>query len=236
VIGFPSNQYDLALDYGRAIYDIRQRLFFGGSIALPYRFRVSPFLVASSGVPFNVTSGTDSNNDSLFTDRPGFADFQTALASAVAHGTIPGNISFHCQAAAAAPEIPINCGLGPPRFSLNVRLSKTFGFGKKAGTTASNGGGPMSGGTFGRGPGGPGGGGRGNRGGGGMFGGGDSSGQRYSLTLGISARNIFNNVNEGTPIGVISSPIFGQANSLAGGPFGNQASNRRVDLQIAFSF
>ena len=94
----------------------------------------------------------------------------------------------------------------------------------------------MSGGTFGRGPGGPGGGGRGNRGGGGMFGGGDSSGQRYSLTLGISARNIFNSVNEGTPIGVISSPIFGQANSLAGGPFGNQASNRRMDLQIAFSF
>ena len=45
-----------------------------------------------------------------------------------------------------------------------------------------------------------------------------SSGQRYSLTLAISARNIFNNVNEGTPVGVISSPIFGQANSLAGGP------------------
>src|SRR6266478_5307111 len=236
VIGFPSNQYDLALDYGRAIYDILQRLFFGGSIALPYRFRVSPFLIASSGVPFNITSGSDSNNDSLFTDRPTYAQFQTALASAVANGTIPGNISFHCQTAAAAPEIPINCGLGPPRFSLNVRLSKTFGFGKKAGATASNGGGPMSGGTFGRGPGGPGGGGRGNRGGGGMFGGGDSSGQRYSLTLGISARNIFNSVNQGTPIGVISSPIFGQANSLAGGPFGNQASNRRVDLQIAFSF
>ena len=236
VIGFPSNQYDLALDYGRAIYDIRQRLFFGGSIALPYRFRISPFLIASSGVPFNVTSGRDSNNDSLFTDRPTYAEFQTALASAVANGTIPGNISFHCQTAAAAPEIPINCGLGPPRFSLNVRLSKTFGFGKKAGAAASNGGGPMSGGTFGRGPGGPGGGGRGNRGGGGMFGGGDSSGQRYSLTLGISARNIFNSVNEGTPIGVISSPIFGQANSLAGGPFGNQASNRRLDLQIAFSF
>ena len=68
-----------------------------------------------------------------------------------------------------------------------------------------------------------------------MFGG-DSSGQRYSLTLGISARNIFNNVNEGTPVGVISSPIFGQANSLAGGPFGSQANNRRVDMQLVFSF
>jgi hypothetical protein len=230
-IGFPSNQYDLALDYGRAYFDTRQRLFLGGSIALPYKFRISPFLVASSGVPFNITTGVDSNNDSVFTDRPTYSEFQAALANA----TIPGNISFNCQPAPGAPEIPINCGQGPPRFSLNVRLSKTFGFGKKAGNAASNGGGQMSGGTFGRGPG-AGGGGRGNRGGGGMFGGGDGSGQRYSLTLGLSARNIFNNVNEGTPVGVISSPIFGQSNSLAGGPFGSQAANRRLDLQITFAF
>jgi hypothetical protein len=228
-IGFPSNQFDLALDYGRAYFDTRQRLFLGGSIALPYKFRISPFLVASSGVPFNVTTGLDSNNDSVFTERPTFSQFQAALANA----TIPGNISFNCQTAPDAPEIPINCGQGPPRFSLNVRLSKTFGFGRKAGSIANNDGGPRSGGTFGR----PAGGGGGHsHGGGGMFGGGDSSGQRYSLTLGISARNIFNNVNEGTPVGVISSPIFAQSNALAGGPFGSQAANRRVDLQIAFSF
>jgi hypothetical protein len=118
-------------------------------------------------------------------------------------------------------------------------LSKTLGFGQKAKSAANNGGGPMSGGTFGRGPGGPGGpggGGRGNHGGGGLFGGGDTSGQRYSLTLGISVRNLLNKVNEGLPVGVISSPIFGQANSLAGGPYGNQTSNRRVDLQITFAF
>jgi hypothetical protein len=69
-----------------------------------------------------------------------------------------------------------------------------------------------------------------------MFGGGENSGQRYSLTVGISARNLLNNVNEGMPVGVISSRIFGQANSLAGGPFGSPASNRRVDLQMTFSF
>ena len=230
VTGFPSNQYDLALDYGRAFYDIRQRLFLGGSIALPYRFRVSPFLVASSGAPFNITSGVDSNNDSVFTDRPTYAQFQTALAGA----TVPGNVIFNCQTAAGQNEIPINCGQGPARFALNVRLSKTFGFGKKTQAVAS--GGQMGGGTFGRGPGGPGGGGRGNRGGGGMFGGGDSSGQRYSLTLGISARNIFNSLNEGTPVGVISSPIFGQANSLPTGMGGSLFASRRVDLQAIFSF
>jgi hypothetical protein len=234
IIGFPSNQYDLALDYGRAAFDIRQRLFLGGSVALPYLFRISPFVVASSGVPFNVTTGVDANADSIFNDRPSYAEFQSALAGA----NIPGNISFHCQPPAGQLEIPINCGLSPARFSLNLRLSKTFGFGKKAKSAATAGGGPMSGGTFGRGPGGPGpggGGGHSHGGGGGMFGG-DSSGQRYSLTLGVSARNLLNNVNEGLPVGVISSPIFGQANSLAGGPFGSQASNRRVDLQVTFSF
>jgi hypothetical protein len=231
VTSFPSNQYDLALDYGRASFDIRQRLFFGGSIGLPYNFRVSPFMIASSGVPFNVTTGLDSNGDSIFNDRPTYAQFQAALAGA----TIPGNITFHCTPAVGATEIPVNCGLSPARFSLNLRLSKTFGFGKKAQSAPNSGGGPMSGGTFGRGPGGPGGG-RGNRGGGGMFGGGENSGQRYSLTFGISARNLLNNVNEGMPVGVISSRIFGQANSLAGGPFGSPASNRRVDLQMTFSF
>jgi hypothetical protein len=235
IIGFPSNQYDLALDYGRAAFDTRQRLFLGGSIALPYKFRVSPFMIASSGVPFNVTTGVDANGDSIFTDRPTFAQFQSALDGA----SVPGNITFNCQPASGQTEIPINCGQSPARFSLNVRLSKTFGFGQRAKSAANNGGGPMSGGTFGRGPGGPGGpggGGRGNHGGGGLFGGGDTSGQRYSLTLGISVRNLLNKVNEGLPVGVISSPIFGQANSLAGGPYGNQTSNRRVDLQITFAF
>jgi hypothetical protein len=227
--GFPSNQYDLAVDYGRAYFDIRHRLFLGGTVSLPYMFRLSPFLIASSGVPFNVTTGVDANGDSVFTDRPTYEQFQAALASAA----IPGNVSFHCEPPAGQTEIPINCGLSPARFSLNLRLSKTFGFGQKAKSTATTGGAPMSGGTFGRGPGGPGGG-RGGRGG--PFGADPNSGQRYSLTFSVSARNIFNNVNVGMPVGVISSPIFGQANSLAGGPYGNPASNRRIELSATFSF
>jgi hypothetical protein len=234
VASFPSNQYDLSLDYGRAAFDIRNRLFLGGTIGLPYMFRLSPFLVASSGVPFNVTSGVDVNSDSLFTDRPTYAQFQTALANAQALGNIPGGVSFNCQPTAGQTEIPINCGQSPARFALNLRLSKTFGFGKKA-QTGPGSGGPMSGGTFGRGPGGPGGG-RGNRGGGGPMGGDPGSGQRYSLTLAVSGRNIFNNVNYGTPIGVVTSPIFGQANSLPTGPGSGLYSSRRIELQATFAF
>jgi hypothetical protein len=117
----------------------------------------------------------------------------------------------------------------------NLRLSKTFGFGQKKEAVAS-GGGP-GGGTFGRGPGGPpGGGGRGGGGGGGMFGGGGSSNNRYNLTFSVSARNVFNNVNYGPPIGNLSSPLFGEANSLAGQPYASSTANRRIDLQVQFTF
>jgi len=227
---FPTNQFNVSQDYGRAAFDVRDRIFFGGSISMPYQFRLSPFLIASSGSPFNVTLGQDLNGDSIFNDRPTSAQLQTALANAnVAH-----NVTLNCNEVNSSSIVPINCGTGPARFSLNLRLSKTFGFGKKNETASNAGGGPNV--AFGR-VGGPGGG--GGRGGpagrGGPFGG-DNSGHKYSLTFAISARNIFNNVNAGNPVGVISSPIFGQENSLAGGPFGSSSYNRRVDLQMTFSF
>ncbi|HEX4379266.1 MAG TPA: hypothetical protein VH022_04490, partial [Candidatus Acidoferrum sp.] len=130
---------------------------------------------------------------------------------------------------------PINDFTGPARFTVNVRLSKTFGFGKKKETAATGPNGP-SGGTFGRGPGG--GGGRGGYRGGGGPGGMDAgaTNRRYALTFAVSGRNIFNNVNVALPVGDLSSPLFGQSNGLAGGPFGSSTSNRRVDLQATFTF
>ena len=49
---------------------------------------------------------------------------------------------------------------------------------------------------------------------------------RYNLTFSVSARNIFNNVNLATPIGNLSSPLFGQSNGLASG-FGSSATANR---------
>lgn len=73
---------------------------------------------------------------------------------------------------------------------------------------------------------------------GGIFG--DSStSKRYNLTLSVSARNLLNHTNPGTPIGNLSSPLFGLSNSLEGrsGPFGGSTGdNRRVELQLRFAF
>ena len=233
--GFPSNPFNVSEDYGRASFDIRHRVFFGGTMGLPYAFRISPFLVAQSGVPFNITTGQDLYQDSIFNTR---ATFGTCTTGATGVKATPYGC-FNLTTQPGQTVIPINFAEGPSRFSLNLRLSKTFGFGKKTETTNAGPGGPAAGGTFGRGPGGPGGprgggGGGGDRGGG-MFGGSPNN-NRYNLTFSVSARNVFNNVNLGTPIGNLSSPLFGQANGLAGGPYSSSTANRRIDLQVSFNF
>ena len=177
--------------------------------------------------------------------------------------SVPGFPDFNVFPGANVPRIPVNFGNGPSQFTLNVRLSKTFGLGPKLQTVAANrqgngdqgqrgeggrgmGGGPRpgGGGDGGHGPGGPAGGGGprgggpGGMGGGGFGGGGGerSSDHRYSLTLSANARNLFNNVNAGQPIGNLSSGSFGKSTSLAGGPFNTQSANRRLDFQVSFAF
>lgn len=71
---------------------------------------------------------------------------------------------------------------------------------------------------------------------GGMSGGGAPSNYRYNLTFSVNARNLFNNVNDGPFIGNLSSPLFGQANSLATQPYSSTTANRRIDLQLQFTF
>jgi len=232
----PSNQYHLTDDYGRASFDVRDRLFFSGTASLAHNIRISPFLIANSGAPFNITTGQDNNLDSFYNDRPSFA--------ASCNGTLPANVvfnqygCFNLTPAATDKRIPVNYGKGPANITVNVRLSKTFGFGadtKKVAGAPDQGaghGGPGGGGG-GRGPGG---GGFGSpRGMGGMFGPSNTT-RRYNLTLTASARNLFNTWNPGPPIGNLSSTMFGHSNSLAGGPFSSGSANRRVDFQALFSF
>jgi hypothetical protein len=230
----PSIPQDISADYGRAAFDIRHRVFFGGTIGAPYGFRLSPFMIVSSGIPFNITTGQDVFGVAQFNTRPAFGTCGSGAPSSVVQ-TAFGCFDTLPQAGQAA--IPINYATGPGRFTFNLRLSKTFGFGQKKEAVAGGGPGGPGGGTFGRGPGGGehGGGPRGG-GGGPMFGGGGSSNYRYNLTFSVNARNLFNNVNFGTPIGNLGSPLFGEANSLAGQPYSSPTANRRIDLQLQFTF
>ncbi len=228
---FVSNSYDPNQDYGRAAFDVRNRAFIGGTITMPYALRLSPFILADSGAPFNIIVGQDLNGDSIFNDRPGLATTPGPGRVVTPYGT------FSPVPQAGQPLTPINYGGGPALFTLNLRLSKTFGLGPvvKGGSGSAGGprGGPGGGGGHGGGGLGP----RGLSGGGGSpFTFGSETSHKYNLTFSVSARNLLNNVNYGPPVGNLNSSIFGLSNSLAGGPFSSGSANRRIDLQMLFSF
>jgi len=223
---FLSNQYDPIADYGRAAFDVRHRVFLGGNFTLPYSFSLSPFVIINSGQPYNLTTGQDNNGDSIFNDRPWFA---TSSANAVC----TSKTSF-ATIDSGAGIVPVHNCTGPADATLNLRLSKTIGFGRetKGGSGGGNrgyGGPHMHGG--GLGPGGLSG-----AGGSNPFGGRGAASRRYNLTFSISARNLLNTFNPGPPVGNLSSPFFGQSITIAGGPFASASANRRVDLQVRFSF
>lgn len=233
---FPSNQFDPHADYGRATFDVRSRFLLGGNIQAPFGISLSPFLVADSGTPFNITVGEDLNGDNQYNDRPSFATPGSANSVTTSYGT------FALDPAAEAARIPYNLGNGPGQLSMNLRASKSFGIGPRVAQGAgASAGGPSGGPPPGGGPGGggPPGGGLGPRGL-------SASGgpprldqelpRRYSLTFSAMGRNIFNNVNLAQPVGVLESPLFGKSNALSGGFFSSPASNRSIDLQMSLNF
>jgi hypothetical protein len=234
---FPAYSYDLTDEYGRSSGDIRHNFFVGGSISLPWQISISPFINMNSGRPFNITRGSDSNGDSLFNERPTFGEVAARCSQL-------GLTNSFCDISGQDPNdiLPRNYGDGPKFFSVNMRFSKTIGFGKSPAPAATtDGGGPGQGGIPGMGGRGGRGGGGGGRGGRGGFGGGGEGRKPYNLNLGISVNNLFNNVNYNTPVGNLASSRFGQFTSTGGafggfGGFGGGSANRRVELSARFSW
>ncbi len=262
---FPVNSYDLTGEFGRASFDVRHRFTLFGTINAPWwKLVFSPFITASSGPPFNITTGRDTNLDRQYNERPTFAALNTYCTAA------PTRCKRIDYSSTSSDFIPRNFGQGPGQVTLTVRVSRTFGFGGEANrsassqqknqkTTADN---SKTGGDRGRG--GPsmmgGMGGAAKVGGGGPGGGGgEGSGQRmivmggpggasapskYTLTLSVNFQNVLNHVNFGNPVGNLSSPNFGQSLGLAGsfggfGGFGGGstgAGNRRIYLNARFNF
>jgi uncharacterized membrane protein YgcG len=244
---FPSNPYNLLEDYGRAEFDVRHRVFLGGSVGLPYGIRLSPFMIASSGSPYNVVLSQDFVGSTVLNQRPAFATNPVNPLSVVSTplGAFDTNVS---DLGAGESIIPVNYFTGPPQFSLNLRLSKTFGFGKVSEGPNGGGGGGGDHHYHGRGPGGP-------FGGGGMtMGGGGGNNHRYSLTFSVMARNITNYINLANPNGQldvpdlsacnanpstcnnVAPPYFDTSNSLARSFFSSSGAPRTFYLHVNFSF
>jgi hypothetical protein len=235
----PSNPYSMAGEYGPSAFDQRLRGFIGGTINAPWGILVAPFINMNSGAPFNITSGNDPYGDTLFNERPGISPTPTKYFFNGVYldpNPTPGEVI-----------LPRDFGRSPGNISINLRLAKTFGFGgsreSAARTNRNNGDFGGGGGGNGGGGGGRGGGFAGGPGGGQQaffrgLGGGGSTGQRYNLTISVQARNLINHVNPGPINGIMTSPLFDESNTLAGGvgAFSQSGLNRRIDLQARFTF
>ncbi|HEX2270486.1 MAG TPA: carboxypeptidase regulatory-like domain-containing protein, partial [Pyrinomonadaceae bacterium] len=71
---FAPNPYDLSEEYGRGGFDLRHRFSFVGNWSSPWwGLTFSPFVLATTGAPFNIITGEDTNLDGVAVERPSFA-------------------------------------------------------------------------------------------------------------------------------------------------------------------
>ena len=221
---FPADTYDVSGEYSRVAFIPSASFFVGGSLVLPkLKINLNPFIVYSSGRPFNIVTGRDTNGDGLFTERPAFATAQTD----------PENLrrtefgDFDLAPAPGQQLIPRNYGLGPSFFAVNLGINRSFAFGNIPGTSApaaaaaakpANAAAPNS-----------------------PAANSPSPEKRYTLTLSVNIQNLLNNTNLSNPIGNLSSPRFGESFSTSGsfgfGPSGSAAAgNRRIQVQVRLGF
>ena len=138
--GAPSNPYDFNQDWGRANYDIRNRVNINGSFILPLGIRMSPNILYNSAPPLNIVEGIDPVGDGITTTaRPALApagftapactsQLARNLTTCLVSGTPYG--SFVINAPTGMPEIPSNYFRSFSQFNFNLRISRSWGFGE----------------------------------------------------------------------------------------------------------
>ncbi len=70
IFSLPADSYNLLAERGPAGFDRRHRFTLTGIANLPRSFRIGTLLTISTGAPYDITSGSDTNHDTLANDRP----------------------------------------------------------------------------------------------------------------------------------------------------------------------
>ena len=188
----PADSYNLAGERGPADYDQRHRFNLAGVLYLPGHFTLGCVVSLSSGTPYDITTGFDDNQDTVFSDRPTLgnpaAPFQSfgIDGSGVVGGT-PGTLydgpealfagrlvqttpsSVHWLIQPGPGNVGRNSGRGPSFADVDLRVAKRFVLRAK------------------------------------------SKGAQ-SLELRLDAFNLLNHVNYFNYVGTLNSRYFGRAN------------------------
>src|SRR6185503_9229599 len=210
--GATFDAYDFSREWARS--SALSFIYLGGYYQGPHGINLNLFSIANSGQPFNITTGRDTNGDTVFSERPAFATDLTKPGVVVTPlGTFDPNPTLGQQI------VPRNFGRGPAFISVNLGLEKVFKFGKAtepkappappkttdATATPQK---PQP----------------------------KPPVQRpYTLGFSIYTTNLFNRTNKGVPVGNMASPYFlksaSGSNNFVFGPAGGSGGNRLVSLR-----
>jgi hypothetical protein len=219
---FPSVSTRESADYGRASFAARHSVFLIGNISAPLKISLAPVIGAQSGVPYNVTTGSDQTENNQTNARPTYGVCGAADVVATSFGCLDLN-----PVGKSERVIPFNLGTGPSNVMVRLSVSRAFGIGPRVRhmTDAQ----AVGEGSV----------------GGGLAGGGrqlamgskSSVPRRFNLTLSAVATNLVNYVNWGPPNGVLGSPLFGKSQSLATGLFESPSpGNRTIVFRAVLGF
>ena len=110
--------------YGYGDYDQRHRFVFSGYVTLPWEIQLGGVLTARSGVPFNITAGTDNIPNGTVNDRPNLV-----AGTSVGTDDMKDRASFVNPGRGVAGDLPRNAGRRPSYWTLDARIAKRFRMG-----------------------------------------------------------------------------------------------------------
>lgn len=119
----PQTSYSDHGEMARPSWQATHRIFAIGQVNLPYKASFTMFLDSSSGLPYNLTTGTDTNGDGVFNDRPSYA---TTAGSGI-YQTSYGLLST----AGINGNVARNLGTMPWTSNLDCNISRSFPLPKK---------------------------------------------------------------------------------------------------------
>ena len=108
-LSLPANNFDLRGERGPSLQDTRHRFNILTNFKLTKRFGLSTIFNASSGRPYNITTGRDNNNDTVSNDRP------TGVSRNSARGVGQWDMSSRLSWGFSSGKAADNQGAGGPR-------------------------------------------------------------------------------------------------------------------------
>jgi hypothetical protein len=114
----PQSSYSNQGESARINWDSKNGFTLFGNLNLPYKIVATTQFDASSGVPYNITTGTDNNGDGNFTDRPSYASAPGPGVYSTRFGLLTTNT--------VNGNVPANLGTMPGVVHLDMNLSRVF--------------------------------------------------------------------------------------------------------------